>query len=337
MTTTSCPACTSTASEPVERFSSRAFLARFMGEFDQRFDPAGADAARALEHEYAGEYDIRRCTKCGLQFCDPMRAGTSAFYDAVYRHMPVRSLPWDFTQFRAIVPAGARVLDVGCGGGSFVAMARMDGYDAEGIDFNPDLVAGAAAAGLPVSAVDISGLEAHLRGRQYDAFTMWQVLEHLEDPAGTLRQLRAVASPKTILVVAVPSDRFYLAERSRRPVTDYPPHHLTRWTPIALRAAAERAGWQVTTHRYEPASLGEMGKRLVKSTIINRSPVSELRNFFARRRFSERAFLPDYDRRLNNVAVKAVGKVVAAALQLDARGLSGMSQCVVMSPRMERA
>ena len=48
------------------------------------------------------------------------------------------------------------------------------------------------------------------------------------------------------------------------------------------------------------------------------------------RRFSDRAFLPDYDRQLNNVAVKAAGRVVARLLQLDGRRLSGMSQCAVL-------
>lgn len=325
-----CPACGGANTSPIERITVRAFLERFMAEFDQSFVSGSHGADDAVRHEHQGEFVILRCATCGLQFCDPMKAGTSHFYDAVYRHMPVRSLPWDFSQFKTHVPKGGRVLDVGCGGGSFVAMARRDGYDAEGIDFNPQLVESAAAVGLPVTAVDIEGIEAHLRGRRYDAFTMWQVLEHLEDPVGTLRTLRALSAPETILIVAVPSDRFYLTARSRRPITDYPPHHLTRWTPEALRMAAGKAGWHLRSHRYEPVALGDMGKRLVKSMIINRNPLAEMRGFVSRRRFSDRAFLPDYDKRLNNVGVKIAGRLATRLLEIEGRGLSGMSQCVVL-------
>ncbi len=86
-------------------------------------------------------------------------------------------------------PAGARVLDVGVGNGSFVRAARLAGFDVRGFDVNPAAVAMLRADGL--YADDPA---------PFDAVTLWDSLEHMEDPGELLARIR----PGTRVFAAIP-------------------------------------------------------------------------------------------------------------------------------------
>jgi hypothetical protein len=74
------------------------------------------------------------------------------------------------------------------------------------------------------------------------------LLESLVRFPGPTELLRSIHRrfPHALLCCSVPSPRRSLKvpEFDRR--VDYPPHHLTRWTPTALRKALEQAGYRGT-------------------------------------------------------------------------------------------
>ena len=74
---------------------------------------------------------------------------------------------------------GATVLDIGAGDGSFVRAARNWDFDAKGYEIIPEAARRLQAAGLYAS--DPS---------QFKAVTLWDVIEHLQEPETLLRRVR---------------------------------------------------------------------------------------------------------------------------------------------------
>lgn len=87
------------------------------------------------------------------------------------------------------LPDGAAVLDVGAGSGAFVRSARAWGFEAHGFDVIPEAVARLRGAGLYAEGVG-----------SFDAVTLWDVLEHIEDPEQCLGDIRVGAQ----LFVSIP-------------------------------------------------------------------------------------------------------------------------------------
>lgn len=105
----------------------------------------------------------------------------------------------------------ARLLDVGCGNGAFLARMRMLGWEVHGIEPDPDACAAAAAAGIDVSVGtlgDVSWPEA-----TFQAVTMSSVLEHLHDPKETLSACRRLLAPGGTLHIVTPNTEALGAER----------------------------------------------------------------------------------------------------------------------------
>ena len=94
-------------------------------------------------------------------------------------------------------PPGRRLLDAGAGKGRFVAHARAEGWDAQGIE---------PAARGDAPHVERASLEdASFAPGSFDAITLWHVLEHLDDPAAALTRLHGWLAPGGVLLVGVPN------------------------------------------------------------------------------------------------------------------------------------
>ena len=140
--------------------------------------------------------------------------------------------------------AASRVLDIGCGAGTFLALAaRERGCAVTGVDFK-DLSA------LPwMQRIEFRcGLlrEQQFGERRFDLITMWHFLEHDYEPRRTLATARELLARDGRLVVEVPrldSVSFGLF-RERWPGLQAPQHTaLYSWS--SLRAMATSEGLEV--------------------------------------------------------------------------------------------
>jgi SAM-dependent methyltransferase len=184
----------------------------------------GADDAETLIHDRVrrgGEvfdFPIVRCRRCGLIYTNPRAhstvfgnvAGGAARGDAAVANQPIYRRGMSALDDHLPQTSGrpARLLDVGCAAGDFMAYARNRGWDVVGADISPKLVSKARARGFAVVQGDLRELD--LAPASYDVVTMWDVIEHLTDPQSYLRHIRRLLRPGGLLFFHTGNARFQI-------------------------------------------------------------------------------------------------------------------------------
>jgi SAM-dependent methyltransferase len=138
---------------------------------------------------------------------------------------------------RLPLPAGARVLDAGCGSGRTL-QELVDYGEVSGIELNAEAAELARSRGH--GEVQIGRLEElPWPEGSFDLITCLDVVEHVPDDVAALAELLRVCRPGGWLLVTVPA---YQALWS---LHDEANHHYRRYGRRSLRAAATTAGWHV--------------------------------------------------------------------------------------------
>ncbi len=207
-------------------------------------------------------FAVVQCQDCGLCFTNPRPSPQtiSQFYPPVYRpHRTrrVRSRRW---QPRWLVPSPrqprkeqqvlpwrgkGRLLDFGCGGGSFLASMHKQSWQVTGVDVS------AAAVRRVRSELGLRALlgtlpHPELRPESFDVITMWHALEHVHDPLEVLREAYRLLVPGGQVVIAVPNiDSLPFRWFGSAWYGLDLPRHLTHFAPWTLHVMLERAGFSV--------------------------------------------------------------------------------------------
>lgn len=128
----------------------------------------------------------------------------------------------DLAAIAAAVPAGARVLDVGCGDGALLSALRADkGVDGRGIELSGANVAAAVQRGLSVVQGDADADLGDYPSEAFDVAILSDTLQAMRDPAAVLGELLRIARTA---VVSFPNFghwrvRLSLLTRGRMPMT----------------------------------------------------------------------------------------------------------------------
>ncbi len=223
------------------------------------------DPARAFERF---GYAIVRCRGCGLTYLDlePSRDDISSFYSAGYftgaedrkgyaDYVADRaSLRVSFDRKLRKIEAMRRpgtILDIGCAAGFFLEQAAARGWSAYGQEVS------AYAAGVARDALGDRVFCGHLDAidlpdGSVDVITMWDVIEHLDDPLDVLARMRRLLRDDGLLVLCTGDIESWLARLQGRHSRIYnPPQHLYFYSRTTLPKLLEHAGWRVAERRVE--------------------------------------------------------------------------------------
>ena len=116
--------------------------------------------------------------------------------------LPERCVHWLRAVLKYKLPP-ARTLELGAAHGGFVAMLRLAGFDATGLELSPWIADFARKTfGVPMlqGPVERQALEPG----SLDLLAMMDVIEHLPDPVGTLRHCARLLRPGGLLMVQTP-------------------------------------------------------------------------------------------------------------------------------------
>lgn len=174
-----------------------------------------------------------------------------------------------------------RVLDFGCGDGSFLRAASLLGFEAVGIDFSESRQERNRKLGAVSLYCDFDDLlKNSCTSNQFDAATLFQVLEHLAEPLETLKGIASQLSTHGILIVEVPDCRGVGDVPTS--ADDYqmidPLEHINHFTPDSLSLMAQQAGFVPISAgvAYVSGRLKDVAKEVVAG-LVRRSPLRTLR------------------------------------------------------------
>ncbi len=189
--------------------------------------PCGGDELAApvvrLSHP-GGDRELRPCKRCGRWLLEPPLDPRQLLeaYDANYYGLGARKfvapveagVEWfRWRRARAVLDrisgrqgaAPARVLDLGCGNGRFLAQLAARGLECHGTELTA--VTASRAAALPELEIRTAPLAADAYpAAHFDVISLWHVLEHLSDPDQVLRWCRRWLAPGGVLLLAVPNN-----------------------------------------------------------------------------------------------------------------------------------
>ena len=135
-------------------------------------------------------------------------AGISYEYRAAAHEVSHRYLFPIVNEFLKDVPAGARVLDLGCGNGTFLSLFQSRGWKLYGSDFSPTgiNVARANFPGIEFFLADASAPASNIAVEvgKVDVILSTEVIEHLYDPRGFLRNAHYLLRPGGRIVLTTP-------------------------------------------------------------------------------------------------------------------------------------
>ena len=177
---------------------------------DDNSAPMKVDAFRCTSSGYGTHQQIVQCRNCGHVYANPRWQGDElldayvAVEDETYvleRAGRERTFTHHLLALEKYTGPGAGrpLLDVGAYIGVFVEVACSRDWQAVGVE--PSIWASGVAQGkgLPVLQGTLDA-EA-LNGRSFDVITMWDVIEHVDDPAAEVAKARELLNPGGIIAI----------------------------------------------------------------------------------------------------------------------------------------
>ncbi len=229
--------------------------------------PCGDEPASVIMR--GGKGPIARCGVCGLFVRAPLpspqeltqwyRDGYWEKYHAeqtssARQNLYVHVLDW----LAKLRPSRGTLVDVGCGGGAFLAACQAAGW--RGIGFDPSTQAVAYAQSLGIQAHVQSWPPCPLGDETVEAVTFVNVLDHLRDPFGAMREAWRVLRPQGALYIRVLNGPFHVGSLpllSALRLGHLAVFHLFGFSRPVFLHHLPRLGFTVVTAQTSPPSSGD--------------------------------------------------------------------------------
>jgi SAM-dependent methyltransferase len=225
---------------------------------------SGREVGSGYDYEYQTSPDLFhacRCAECGTVYINPRPDITefTRIYPPTYHSLAFSPENFSFVhrirsrleaarllRYCEGAPAGARILDVGCGDGFHLRLLRDHGdptWIVEGVDIDIRAVERAEADRIKVhlGTPETLGLPAE----SYDVIYALQTIEHVEEPAALMAELFRILKPSGRLVLVTDNTEsidFDLFHRSYWGGYHFP-RHWNLFNPSALSRLGERTGF----------------------------------------------------------------------------------------------
>lgn len=229
--------------------------------------PLCGTSDRSSAYTRADNGKVVRCTGCGLLYLNPRPAASSIadFYDESYfsagghgsaycDYVAQQSELMKWGEHPALSAIDLlchrvsgyrkRLVDVGCGDGTLLNLARLRGFDVLGVELSAHM-ANFVRETYQIDVIDKPLEAACLGDESVDIVTGQEVLEHLTDPLGWLREVGRILKPKGVLLLTTPNARCAEAYGERWLGFRMSFEHLTFFDRERVALAAGLAGLRI--------------------------------------------------------------------------------------------
>ncbi|MBU0636246.1 class I SAM-dependent methyltransferase [Candidatus Micrarchaeota archaeon] len=196
-------------------------------------------------------FQLIQCPSCGAVLVHPLPKTSELvqYYGSQYHQKP--SLFFSFIQknrqgrFSGLKPG--KLLDVGCGSGTFLEAMHQKGWLCNGTEFSDS--AKRFLNPLQKKGIDIQYgqlLDLHFSQAPFDLITFWHVLEHLAEPQREIAFACKLLKKGGILFMAVPNiDSISFSIWKCNWFHLDLPRHLTHFSPKNLSRILDQNGFEV--------------------------------------------------------------------------------------------
>ena len=167
---------------------------------------------------------------------------------------------WDCRDQKALSLIGGEknILDLGCGEGITLEkmLRQFPGRNILGIDASPEKVKICREHRLPAS--EGSAYRLNFEDQSWDCCLLLEVIEHLADPRGALREIRRVLRTQGLLILVFPHDWLFKATRLaflKFKEAFAPSGHVKQWTPREMAEVLKESGFGIKSMDCLPTGL----------------------------------------------------------------------------------
>lgn len=166
-----------------------------------------------------GESNLVKCKGCGLTCLNPRynEEDERKFYASEYfgregieawSAARVSIFKYNLKMLNTY-KKGGKLLDLGCGMGQFLKIARDDGWDVMGIDISmPAAEYARLTFGIEIIESSLEG--ANFKDDFFDVVTAFNIIDQLRDPLKELKEIRRVLKENGIISIRVLNLRFHI-------------------------------------------------------------------------------------------------------------------------------
>ena len=216
------------------------------------------------------DFKIYSCQKCGfvltngfptsdcigsyynnseyISHSDTKKGLINKLYHFVRKYMLKKKLRLIYRQNKKTT---GKLLDIGCGTGYFLNMAKTKGWQTFGIEKNEN----ARQSAIENFGLDVKSDEHFqtLENNSFDVITLWHVLEHLENLNESMQKIYNLLVPNGVAVVALPNCNSYDAKRYKKDWAAYDvPRHLWHFTPKTFDVLAKKHKFTISRKKRMP-------------------------------------------------------------------------------------
>ena len=162
------------------------------------------------------------------------------------------------------------LLEIGCGKGKLLLNAHKKGINVYGIDLNLRVNREVLDNNIPVAETDLKQLnKVEAFPSKFDAFIIWHVLEHIEDPKDFLSDLLKCCKQETELIIAVPNENSIQHQLTNRSWYHLDPlRHYIHYNPGTITHLLDTCGFQVNKIHHNSTYLNFIGNLISYGNLI---------------------------------------------------------------------